>query len=198
MRVLIIGAEGTIGREIAKGLEGRHEVLKAARNGAIKVNIDDPASIKAMYAGLEAVDAVVVAAGQAAFGPLTSLSDQDFELSLRSKLMGQVNVVRYGIDKVRDNGSFTLTSGVLAQQPIPGGSAISLVNAALEGFVRAAALDMPRGIRVNVVSPGWVSETLKAMGRDPSKGISARDVAQAYVVAIDDQATGQVFDASPA
>jgi NAD(P)-dependent dehydrogenase (short-subunit alcohol dehydrogenase family) len=197
VRILLIGA-GTIGGAIAAALQGQHDVLQASRNGRIKVDIAEATSIQAMYATVGPLDAVVVAAGEAVFAPLQQLTDHDFELSLRSKLMGQVNVVRYGLDKVGDGGSFTLTSGVLAEQPAPGAAAISLVNAGLQGFVRSAALEMPRGIRLNVVSPGWISETLKAMGRDASKGISARDVAQAYVVAIDDQATGQVFNALPA
>lgn len=197
MRILLIGA-GTIGGAIADALQGQHEVLQASRRGKVKVDIAQPQSIKDMYAAVGLVDAVVVAAGEAAFAPLQQLTDQDFELSLRSKLMGQVNVVRYGLESVRDGGSFTLTSGVLAEQPARGAAAVSLVNAGLQGFVRSAALEMPRGIRVNVVSPGWISETLKSMGRDPSKGIPARDVAQAYVLAIDDHATGQVFNALPA
>ncbi len=101
-------------------------------------------------------------AGDAKFAPLTSLSDDDFTFSLRNKLMGQVNLVRYGMSAMRDGGSFTLTSGVLAQTPMVGSGAVSLVNAGLEGFVRAAALEAPRGIRVNVVSPPWVTETLIA------------------------------------
>ena len=197
MRILVIGS-GTIGSAIREALKDRHEVLQASRQGDITVDIADPTSIKDMYARVGLVDAVVVAAGEAAFAPLQQLSDQDFELSLRSKMMGQVNVVRYGLANVRDGGSFTLTSGVLADQPAPQAAAISLVNAGLQGFVRSAALEMPRGIRLNIVSPDWVSETLKAMGQDPSKGIPARDVAQAYVEAVDDRANGQVFNASAA
>src|SRR3954470_11900000 len=97
--------------------------------------------------------------------------------------------------QIRDGGSFTLTSGVLSQEPMRGSSAISLVNAGLEGFVRAAALEAPRGVRVNVVSPPWVSETLKAMGMDPSGGMPAAEVARAYVEAVTGSRNGEVIDA---
>jgi len=111
----------------------------------------------------------VCAAGKAAFAGLEDLTDAGFELSVSNKLMGQVNLVRLGLARVRDGGSFTLTSGVLAAEPTPGSAAISLVNAGVEAFARAAALEMPRGTRINVVSPPWVAETLQAMGRDPSR-----------------------------
>lgn len=197
MRILIIGTTGTIGSEVAKALQGQHEIVPANRHSGIEVDIADPDAIRSMYARAGRVDAVVVAAGQAAFAPLDRISDDDFQLSLRSKLMGQVNVVRFGVDSLRDGGSFTLTSGVLAQQPMPGSTAISLVNAGLEGFVRAAALELPRGLRINIVSPGWVSETLAAMGQDPSKGIPAAEVAKAYVQSVNGIETGDVIGAAP-
>jgi NAD(P)-dependent dehydrogenase (short-subunit alcohol dehydrogenase family) len=103
--------------------------------------------------------------------------------------------VRVGLPYISDNGSFTLTSGVLSTEPIPGSAAISLVNAGLEGFVRAAALETPRGIRVNVVTPPWVSETLEAMGQDASTGMPAAKVAAAYVESLESQRTGEVLDA---
>jgi NAD(P)-dependent dehydrogenase (short-subunit alcohol dehydrogenase family) len=109
--------------------------------------------------------------------------------------MGQVNLVRIGAASVADGGSFTLTSGVLSHSPMPGSSAISLVNAGLEGFARAAALELPRGIRINVVSPGWVTETLVAMKMDPSAGTPAATVARAYVRAVEGSTTGKVLDA---
>jgi NAD(P)-dependent dehydrogenase (short-subunit alcohol dehydrogenase family) len=142
------------------------------------------------------VDAIVAAAGQAAFRPLGELSDADFVLSLGNKLMGQVNVVRLGLASVVDNGSITLTSGNLAQRPAPGTAAISLVNAGLEGFARAAALEAPRGIRVNVVSPPGVTETSQARGRPTAGNLSAAVVARAYVESVEGQMSGQVI--SPA
>lgn len=195
MRILIIGATGTIGSEVTKALQERHDVVAASRHSGIHVDIADPKSIRAMYLEAGAVDAVVSVAGDAAFAPLAQLGDADFERSLTSKLMGQVNLVRHGLSVLRDGGSFTLTSGVLAQNPMPGSAAISLVNAGIEGFVRAAALELERGMRINAVSPGWVAETLSAMGQDPSGGTPAKDVAKSYVQSVEGNANGTVITA---
>ncbi len=196
MRVLVIGAHGTIGSEIVKALAGAHEVLSASRSNAeITVDIRDVASIRAMYAKAGRLDAVISAAGSGAWKPLDQLTDEDFTISLGYKLMGQVNVVRYGFEHVNDGGSITTTSGVLSKSPVPSGAAISLVNCGLEGFTRAAALEAPRGIRVNVVSPPWVTETLIEMGDpDMAPSLSAATVAQAYVRSVMGSETGQVIE----
>jgi NAD(P)-dependent dehydrogenase (short-subunit alcohol dehydrogenase family) len=195
MRVLIVGASGTIGRAIVAALKGRHDLVLASKGEALEqVDISDPASIRALYARIGRVDAVVSAAGQAAFKPLADLTDADFALSLNNKLMGQVNLVRFGIASVVDDGSFTLTAGSLAREPARNAAAVSLVNAGLEGFARSAALELPRGQRINVVSPPWVSETLRALGRDPSAGLPAAEVARAYVASVEGKHTGTVLD----
>jgi NAD(P)-dependent dehydrogenase (short-subunit alcohol dehydrogenase family) len=194
MRILLVGASGIIGQAVAAALRPRHDIVEASRRKSHeRIDLTDEDSIRFLYHRLGRVDAVVVAAGQAAFKPLTQLTDTDFGFSLRSKLMGQVNFVRIGIDEVSDGGSFTLTSGVLAQQPSPGSAAVSLVNSGVEAFARAAALEMPRGIRINVVSPPWVSETLTAMGRDPSTGLSAAKVAESYVASVEGTQTGAII-----
>lgn len=198
MRILLVGATGTIGTAVAAELGGRHELVLASHHRAEEqVDLADPASIRALYGRVGRVDAVVCAAGNAAFKPLDALGDEDFAFSLGNKLMGQVNLVRFGFDAVNDGGSFTLTSGVLAQQPAPGTAAISLVNAGLEGFTRAAALEAPRGIRVNVVSPPWVSETLAAMGRPTEDGLPAAVVARAYAASVEGKETGRVISPQP-
>ena len=195
MRILVVGATGTIGQAVVEALaSGGHEVVAASRSkSAITVDISQPESIQAMYRAVGQVDAVVSAAGEAKFAPLDQLADADFAFSLGNKLMGQVNLVRYGFRSVRDGGSFTLTSGVLSQKPMKGSGAISLVNSGLEGFVRAAALEAPRGIRVNVVSPPWVTETLVALGMHPSIGLSAATVAKAYVRSVTGAESGAVI-----
>ena len=195
MRILVVGATGTLGRPVVQALSLVHDVVAASRGGAVRVDIDDPASIRAMYAELGAVDAVVCAAGRAAHGPLAELSDDDLEASLHSKLMGQVDLVRFGLDNVLDDGSFTLTAGTLARYPEPGSTAMSLVNSALEGFVRAAALDAPRGIRINVISPPWATETLEARGADASLGLPASEIATLYVQSVTGQQNGAVIEA---
>ena len=196
MKILVIGANGTIGREIVKALAAGHEVLGASRTGSdVTVDIRDVESIKAMYANVGCVDAVISAAGSGAWKPLDQLTDEDFAISLRYKLMGQVNVIRYGFANVSDGGSITTTSGVLSYTPVREGAAISLVNAGLEGFTRAAALEAPRGMRVNVVSPPWVTETLIAMGAtDTSHGLPSAEVAKAYVRSVTGGETGKVIE----
>jgi NAD(P)-dependent dehydrogenase (short-subunit alcohol dehydrogenase family) len=195
MRILIVGASGTIGSAVVAALGGRHELVLASQHKAPEiVDIADPASIRALFARIGRVDAVVNAAGRAAFKPFNELADADFEFSLRSKLMGQVNLFRTGLEWIADNGSFTLTAGYLARHPMPGSVAGSLVNAALEGFARAAALEAPRGIRVNAVSPSWITETLQKLGRPLTGGVPAATVAQAYVRSVEGTETGQVID----
>ncbi len=197
MKVVVIGATGTIGKAVADALAKKgHEVIRASRKSAVRVDIEDAATLRALFASTKDIDAVVCCAGGAGWGPLTNLTDDDFALSLRYKLMGQVNVVRVARDKVRDGGSITVTSGILASKPMPGSAAVSLVNAGLEGFVRAAGLEMQRGVRVNVVSPPWVKETLRAMKMEESHGLAAADVAKAYVAAVEGQANGDVLEAT--
>jgi NAD(P)-dependent dehydrogenase (short-subunit alcohol dehydrogenase family) len=194
MRILVIGATGTIGKAVVAALAGRHQVVRASRQKADEhVDIADRSSLRALFERLGRFDAIISAAGNAAWKPLGELTDDDFSFSLSNKLMGQVNLVRYGFAHVRDGGSITVTSGVLSQQPMMGSGAVSLVNSGLEGFARAAALEAPRGIRVNVVSPPWVAETLQAMGQDPSRGLLAADVARAYVQSVEGTDRGQVI-----
>ncbi|HVP40196.1 MAG TPA: short chain dehydrogenase [Candidatus Saccharimonadales bacterium] len=196
MKILLVGATGTIGTAVAQALEARHEVLRASHSRSpLAVDLADPESIRRLYSQVGRVDAVVSVAGQAAFRPLLALTDADFALSLANKLMGQVNLVRLGADAVADGGSFTLTGGILSRQPMAGAAAISMVNAGLEGFARGAALELPRGIRINAISPGWVRETLVAMKMDPAPGTPAAVVARSYVEAVEGRMTGQVFDA---
>ena len=197
MRILVVGATGTIGRAVVEALAG-HEVVEASHSRSpVQVDISDLASIRAMYQAVGRVDAVVSAAGAAARRkPLDELTDEDFAYTLRNKLVGQVNLVRAGVEHVADGGSFTLTSGVLSRLPIPGSAALSLVNAGLEGFARAAALDLPRGIRINVVSPPWLTETLRELGMTGIPGLPAATVAQAYVEAVTGAQTGQVAELS--
>jgi NAD(P)-dependent dehydrogenase (short-subunit alcohol dehydrogenase family) len=196
MRIIVIGATGTIGKAVVDALAGRHEVIRVGhRGGDYQVDMASRESIEQLFQAVGEFDALVSAAGQAKFGALDGLSDGDFQFSLGSKLMGQVNLVRLGLAHVNDGGSFTLTSGVLASEPTPGSSAISLVNGGLEAFAGAAALDLPRGVRVNVVSPPWVSETLEAMGRDGGAGLPAAQVARAYVESVEGSQNGEVLDA---
>jgi NAD(P)-dependent dehydrogenase (short-subunit alcohol dehydrogenase family) len=196
MKIVVIGASGTIGRPLAKALAKRHEVVRVAHTqGDRQADITSKESLEQLFEAVAPFDAVACAAGDATFKPLNDLSDADFEVGLESKLMGQVNVVRTATRRINDNGSVTLVSGVLADEPMPGSAAISLVNAGLNGFVRAAALELPRGIRINIVSPPWVRETLAAMGQDESQGMPAAQVVGAYMESVEGRRTGEVLRA---
>ncbi|MEO8549165.1 MAG: short chain dehydrogenase [Kofleriaceae bacterium] len=196
MKILVIGVTGTIGGAVATALADRHEVIGVHRKSEPAVDVEKPATIEALFAEVRELDAVVCCAGNAVFKPLAELEDKDLDFCLHSKLVGQVMVIRHALKHIRDGGSITVTSGTLAQHPMVGAAAISMVNAGLEGFVRGAALEAPRGIRVNVVSPGWVTETLVAMKMDPSHGMPAAEVAKAYVASVEGKLTGQTIDPS--
>jgi NAD(P)-dependent dehydrogenase (short-subunit alcohol dehydrogenase family) len=196
MRIIVVGATGTIGKSVVKLLAHEHEVVRvASKSGEFRVDMAHKESIENLFKQIGSFDSLVCAAGVARFGPMSELSDEDFQLGLNGKLMGQVNLVRVGHDYINDNGSFTLTSGILAQQPMPGSASISMVNAGIEGFVRAAALEMQRGIRINAVSPPWVKETLEALGMDSSNGMPAERVAQAYRASIEGTRSGNIINA---
>lgn len=193
-KILVVGASGMLGRAVVQALGEGHEIVAASRRGGVNVDIADPESIRSLYERVGELDAVVSVAGHAAYAPLAGLTDEDFAHSLQAKLMGQVNLIRLGFASVRDGGSITVTSGTLARVPMPGSAAISLANGGLEGFARAAALEAPRGIRVNVVSPSWVKETLIGLGMDPSPGAPAAEVAQLYVQSLTGSQTGATLE----
>ena len=192
MKAIIIGASGTIGSAVAAALAGRHQVVRASRRGEPRVDIEDAASIRALFEAVPDADAVVCCAGSGAYKPLGQLTDEDFAMSLRSKLMGQVNLARIARERIRAEGSVTLTSGILSREPSPGSAALSLVNAGIEAFVRAAALEMPRGPRINVICPPWVKETLRALGRDDAPGVAAADLAKVYAGVVEGTEQGAV------
>ncbi|MFJ5259823.1 short chain dehydrogenase [Streptomyces sp. NPDC088387] len=196
MKIIVIGATGTIGGAVADALETEHCVIRASRNGSTSVDLEQPASIDALFDTVGAVDAVICCAANAPLTPLASPSDDEFTLGLKGKLLGQVTLLRRAVDHVRDGGSITLTSGTF-REPTPGGSFGALVNAGLEAFVRAAAIEMPRGLRANVVSPGWVTETLEKLGMDTRGGTPLSDVAHTYVEAVIGQMQGQTLTPSP-
>lgn len=194
-KILLVGATGTIGTAVTAALANDYEVIGASRTHATqRVDMTAIASIRDLFDRVGQVDGVVCAAGDARFAPMPELGEDDYLFSLRNKLMGQVNLVRVAFERLADRGSVTLTAGILARHPMPGAAAISTVNAALEGFTRAAALEAPRHIRVNVVSPPWVTETLVSLKMDPAPGMPAAEVAQAYLDAIRGGRTGAVIE----
>ena len=197
MRIVLVGASGTIGQAVSKELGERHEIVAVgSRSGSVRMDVTDTASIRAALAGIGPFDALVSAAGKVKFAPLGEMTDGDYAIGLKDKLMGQVNLVLVGREFIADGGSFTLTSGVLSHDPVRFGSSASMVNGAIDGFVRAAAIELPRGLRINAVSPGVLVESMGAYapffrGHEPVPG---ERVALAYAKSVEGARTGQVFE----
>ncbi len=159
MKIAIIGASGTIGRRVTARFREAHQVLTAGRkSGELQVDISDSDSIKAFFSKTGPLDAIVCIAGEAKWAPFSELSEADYYLGVRSKLMGQVNLVRIGDAYLNPGGSITLSTGILADDPVPGTTSAAMVNGALHSFVKAAALEMTPGHRLNVVSLGLVED----------------------------------------
>ena len=195
MRVIIIGATGLIGKGVSNLLSKEHKVVRVGyRDGEYQLDLSSKDSIEKLYQQLGSFDAVVCTAGLANFGPLQELTDADFELALSNKLMGQVNLVRVGEKYISNDGSFTLTSGVTGVEPIPGSSSISMVNQAIEGFARAAALELGRNIRINVVSPVFAKESMEKMGMDTTGAMEADAFAPSYLESVTSKRNGEVLN----
>jgi len=200
-RILVIGASGELGRAVVAELKDRHEIITAGSNsGDIRIDIENPASIVAGLAKAGPLDAVACAAGKVNFKPLGAIApataaQSDYGLGLTNKLMGQVNLTLAARDVVRDGGSITLISGILADEPIRFGSSASMVNAAVEAFARSAAIELPRGLRINVVSPNVFVESMGGYGPF-FRGFVAVPVAKAALAfsrSIEGAQTGQVY-----
>jgi NAD(P)-dependent dehydrogenase (short-subunit alcohol dehydrogenase family) len=201
LRVLLIGFNGTLGRAIARELGARHKVISSGRKNAdVILDLADPASIRKGLEKAGELDAVVCAAGEVAFVPLSQIEPAPFgqstyTLGLASKLLGQVNLALVARDVLRDRGSITLTSGILSERAIAAGSSASMVNGALESFVLSAAIELPRGLRINVVSPTILVESMPQFapffrGYEP---VTAARAALAFSRSVEGLETGQVF-----
>jgi NAD(P)-dependent dehydrogenase (short-subunit alcohol dehydrogenase family) len=195
-KIVVIGATGTLGQAVSAELKARHEVIEVgATRGQYHVDSTDPASIERLFREIGKVDGVVTATGKVHFGPLPEMTVEQFWVGLRDKLMGQINVVLVGQQYVNDGGSFTLTSGILTDEPIREGANATTVNLALEGFVRGAAIELPRGLRINVVSPTVLTESLEAYGPyfRGFEAVTAQRAAQAYLRSVEGAQTGRVY-----
>jgi NAD(P)-dependent dehydrogenase (short-subunit alcohol dehydrogenase family) len=196
MKILLIGGKGTIGKKVGNHLSKKHEVLIAGRNsGDIVVDIADSQSIEAMFESVGNVDAVVCIAGDAKWAAFDTMTEEDFYIGLKSKLMGQVNLVRVGLKHVNAGGSFTLTTGILADHPVDFTTSPAMVNGGIHSFVKAAALELANGIRINVVSSGLVEDAIDKYeayfpGHNP---IPMNKVINGYVKSIEGKGTGEVI-----
>ncbi len=188
---VVVGATGTIGSAAVQLLkENGHHVQSVSRTGEHKMDIENPESIKQFFSKLDASDIIICTAGNASFGALSKLTDEQINLGLTSKLLGQVNICRSGLSALKPNGTIILTGGILAHHPWPETSNIAMVNAALEGFIKALALELTEGRRILVVHPPLVKETARAMGMDDTQSPTAMEVAQAYLEGLENNENG--------
>lgn len=166
MKILLVGASGTLGQAVARQLGQHHQILAAGRHsGELRVDLTDDASVADLFARSGPVDAVISTTGAVHFGPLQAMTPAQFNLGLQDKLLGQVRLALAAQHHLNAGGSITLTSGIISAHPIRDGVNATAVNAALEGFVRAAALELlPRGLRINVISPNVLVESMADYG----------------------------------
>ena len=196
MKIIVVGANGAVGNCAVEALSPRHEIITVGRSsGDLQADIEDVGSLRAMYKKIGKIDAVVCAIGHGHFGAVHEMTSEQFMMGLKHKTVPQVNLVLEGFDYMNDGGSFTLTSGVLNRDPIPGGSCAAAANGALDGFVRGAAVDMPRDIRINAVSPEVLEVSRqKYEGFFPGHHhVSNEAVGLAYCKSVEGCLSGQVF-----
>ncbi|MEO6633318.1 MAG: short chain dehydrogenase [Mucilaginibacter sp.] len=195
MKIIIIGATGTIGKHITAALQKNHEIITAgSKSGDMQVDITVPGSIEKFFEQIGKFDALISATGNAHFGPLATMTDADFRKGIDSKLMGQINLVLIGQHYINPKGSFTLTSGILSDDPIVLGANLSAVNGAINGFVTSAAVELQNGVRINAISPGVFEESPDYFPYFPGHIPVAMDkVTQAYIKSALGFGTGQVI-----
>ncbi|RXT07057.1 short chain dehydrogenase [Ammoniphilus sp. CFH 90114] len=196
MRILVVGGTGTIGKAVRNEFSSRHEILSASRKGSeITVDITSIESIKRMYETVGNIDAVISTTGVTHFGSLLDMTPEDNEISIQSKLKGQINLVLLGLQHVKDHGSFTLTTGIIMDDPIRGGASAAMASGAIRAFVESAAIEMPRGIRINNVSPNVLVESIEKYGPyfPGFEPVSASRVTTAYRKSVEGAQTGQTY-----
>ena len=196
MKLLIIGGHGTIGKSVTARFKEDHEVLVAGRtSGDVQVDIADSTSIESMFQKTGKLDAIIGIAGEAKWDDFNKLKEADYYIGIKSKLMGQVNLTRIGQHYLNDHGSITLTTGILADDPVVKTASAAMVNGGIHSFVQAAALEMERGIRINVVSSGVVEDAYEKY-RDYFPGhnpISMERVVNGYARSVLGRVNGEVI-----
>lgn len=196
MKILIIGGHGTIGKKVTSYFKEANEVIIAGRTrGDVKVDIANSNSIASMFQQTGKVDAIISIAGEAKWADFNDLTEDDYYIGLKSKLMGQVNLVRIGQDYLNDKGSITLSTGILADEPVLKTTSAAMVNGGIHSFVKAVALEIEYGIRVNVVSLGVVEDAYEKYkdyfpGHNP---IPMSKVVNAYVKSVKGRLQGEII-----
>lgn len=191
-KAVLIGATGTIGKAVNQQLtEKGYDVIATSRKLTPSIDIENKESIDNFFADKKDVDAIICAAGDASFGAFSNLTDEQINIGLNSKLMGQVNICRKALKALKPSGAIILTGGIFAHNPWPETTNIAMVNAALEGFVKALALELSEGRRILVVHPPFVKETAQAMGMDGSNCPPAMEIARVYVQGLEGKESGK-------
>jgi len=196
MKILIIGGNGTIGNKVVSYFKKAHKVLIAGRtNQDVTVDISDSNSIKSMFDKIGKLDAIICIAGEAKWADFNDLSENDYYIGLKSKLMGQVNLVRIGQHYLNPKGSITLSTGILADDPVIKTASASMVNGGIHSFVKAVALEIENGIRVNAVSSGMVEDAYEKYkdyfpGHNP---IPMKKVINGYVRSVKGKGNGEII-----
>ena len=192
--ILVIGASGLIGSAVADVLDARgHHVTRASRSTGERVDLRDEDSLVALFDRVGPLDAVVTAVGSVPFKPLSELTQDDFRAGFDDKTLGQISVAALAATRLRDGGSITVTTGILDGRPVPTGAAASVANGALNAYVRAAAPYLPRGLRINAISPNVLLEAPGYHASFPGfTPVPASDVAGAFVEVIEGEGTGAV------
>ena len=196
MKILVVGGNGTIGKTVANRLKEKHEVIVAGRNsGEVNVDIESPASIKAMYEQTGKLDAVISCAGAAKWAAFEEMTEDDFYVGIKSKMMGQINLVRIGKEYMNTEGSFTLTTGILADDPVYMTTNAAMVNGSIHGFVLAVSQELKNGLRINVVAPGLVEDSAEKYGNlfPGHTPVSMKKVANGYVRSVEGKRTGEII-----
>lgn len=195
MKIFLIGGTGTIGRVVADRFKADHHVIMGGRSrGDVYIDLADEDTIKTALDKVGMVDAIICIAGEARWAPFHNLSEDDFYIGIKSKLMGQVNLVRLGRHHINPGGSITLSSGILADEPVLQTTSAAMVNGAINSFVKAVNLEL-KTIRVNVVSLGLVADAYDLYkdffpGHNP---VPMHKVANAYVKCVEGWARGEVL-----
>lgn len=195
MKIVIVGATGTLGKKITEDFEKEHEIVKVGtKSGDIQADISRVDSLKQMFEKIGPFDALVSAAGGGHFGPLEEMRPEDFIKGVNSKLMGQINMVLLGQHYIQPNGSFTLITGVLSDDPVKNSVNLASINSAVNGFVKAAALELINGVRINAVSPGVVEDSPQLFSLFPGhRPVSMERVVYAYRKSVLGHITGQII-----
>lgn len=195
-KILIVGASGSIGKYVASEIAKKHDVIRASRSsGDINVDMQDKNSIESAFKKLQKLDAVVCTAGETFFGDFNEITEEDFYKGIKGKMMGQINLVLIGKNYINENGSFTLTTGILFEDPIQGAVNSTTVNNAIHGFVLSASRELKRGIRINAVCPGLVEASVKELGHlfGGYDVVPMDRVAKGYLKSVDGISTGQII-----